>query len=181
MFRASKCGSKLLTFSRSASLGSFGLAWKSEFFFKGTQCSVPYGNIRIRPLTEPDFKGPLIDKQFEYDGVTFILPAPSMGHTSEFFVTRRPRQNTSELQSCPPLATTIPDLSEHEWTVFRAALPTDTGLCETFEAWHLKRDRAAQSGTSLRPFAPVTVSTKNGRIGAQSGRLSDRCLPFVNM
>jgi hypothetical protein len=103
-------------------------------------------------------KGPLIDKQFENDGVTFILPAPSMGKASEFYAAGRPRQNTTGLERCPPVATTFPDLNKQEWTVFRAALPTETGLCETFEAWRLKRNRAVESGTALRPFAPVPVT-----------------------
>jgi hypothetical protein len=66
-------------------------------------------------------KGPLVDKQFEHDGVTFILPAPSMGKTSEFYAAGRPRQNTTGLERCPPVATTFPDLNKQEWTVFRAA------------------------------------------------------------
>jgi hypothetical protein len=103
-------------------------------------------------------KGPLIDKQFEHDGVTFILPAPSMGKASEFYATGRPRQDTTGLERCPPVATTFPDLNKQEWTVFREALPAETGLCETFEAWRLKRDRAVKSGAALCPFAPVSVT-----------------------
>jgi hypothetical protein len=123
-------------------------------------------------------KGPLIDKQFEYDGVTFILPAPSMGQTSEFYAAGRPRQNTTGLESCPPVATTFPDLSKQEWTVFRAALPKETGLCETFEAWWLKRDHAAKSGTALRPFAPVPVTFQAWETGCAERRI-ERSLSSV--
>jgi hypothetical protein len=103
-------------------------------------------------------KGPQIDKQFDYEGMTFILPAPSMGQSSEFYVAGRPRQNTSGLERCPPVATTFPKLSKQEWAAFRTALPNETGLCDTFGAWRLKYDRAAKSNTALRPFAPVPVA-----------------------
>jgi hypothetical protein len=103
-------------------------------------------------------KGPQIDKQFDYEGVTFILPAPSMGQSSEFYVAGRPRQNTSDLERCPPVGITFPDLTEREWTAFRAALPNEIGLCHTFQDWRLKRGRAAGSNTALCPFAPVPVT-----------------------
>jgi len=103
-------------------------------------------------------KGPLIDKQFDYGNVTYILPAPSMGHSSGFYVGGRPRRNTSGVDRCPTVAVTFPALTRQEWCQFRRALPTETGLCETFDAWQAKRVGAAQSGTALRPFAPLAVT-----------------------
>jgi hypothetical protein len=103
-------------------------------------------------------KAPQIDKQFDYEGVTFILPAPSMRKSSDIYVAGRPRKNTSDLERCPPIATTFPDLTEREWIAFRVALPDEPGLCETFHDWRLKRDRAARSNTVLCPFAPVPVT-----------------------
>ncbi len=41
-------------------------------------------------------KGSQIDKQFDYEGVTFVLPTASTGQSSEFYVAVRPRQNTSD-------------------------------------------------------------------------------------
>lgn len=118
-----------------------------------------FATAMVRGTLQGDLnKGPQIDKQFDCEGVTFILPAPSMGQASEFYVAGRPRQNTSGLDRSPPVATTFPALTEREWTAFRAALPNESGLCDTFPSWRLKFDRAATSNTTLRPFAPISVT-----------------------
>ena len=60
----------------------------------------------------------------------------------------RPRQNTSGLERCPPVAITFPDLTEREWTAFRAALPNETGLCDTLGNWRSEFAAQASSATS---------------------------------
>jgi hypothetical protein len=118
-----------------------------------------FATAMVRGTLQGDLnKGPQIDKQFDYEGVTFILPAPSMGQSSEFYAVGRPRQNTSGFECCPPVATTFPALTEREWNAFRAALSTESGLCDTFSSWRLKFERAATSNSTLRPFAPVSVT-----------------------
>jgi hypothetical protein len=120
-----------------------------------------FATAMVRGTIQGDLnKGPQIDKQFDCEGVTFILPAPSMGQASEFYVAGRPRQNTSGLDRCPPVATTFPAFTEREWTAFRTTLPNESGLCDTFPSWRLKFDLAATSNKTLRPFAPISVTVE---------------------
>jgi hypothetical protein len=132
-------------------------------------------------------KGPVVDTQFDRDGVTFVKPAPPIGGQSEFFVQGRPRKNSTGLTRCPPVATTFPDLTREEWTRFRTAFPDeewtrfrtafpDEGLLlESYERWRVKRAEAAASGTPIMPFVSVPVTFR----GWQSWRKAQRMSKYL--
>ena len=73
-------------------------------------------------------KGPVVDIDFDVGGITYVKPAPPIGSPSNFFGARRPRGDSTGLVTCPPVAITFPDLSRHNWALFRAALPHDFDL-----------------------------------------------------
>jgi hypothetical protein len=109
----------------------------------------------------PDgIKGPVVDTQFDIDGVTYVKPAPPIGKESEFFVRGRPRKNSSGFTQIPPVATTFPDLSREEWKLFCAALPYEGLLFASYEQWQAERAAAAASGIPLKPFVPVPITFK---------------------
>lgn len=109
----------------------------------------------------PDrIKGPVVDTQFDIDGVTYVKPAPPIGKESGFFSRGRPRKDSSGLTQCPPVATTFPDLSREEWQLFRAALPHESLLFASYEQWQEERTEAAASSTPLMRFVPVPITFK---------------------
>ena len=103
-------------------------------------------------------KGPVVDTQFELDGVTYVKPAPPIGKESDFFRFGRPRKNSTGLESCPPVAVTFPDLTQREWRLFKTALPDEPDIYPDYGEWRTHRRRAAESGTPLKPFVAVPVT-----------------------
>ncbi len=103
-------------------------------------------------------KGPVVDMQFDIDGVTYVKPAPPMGRKSDFFVNGRPRRDSSGLKHCPPVALTHPGLSLAEWTRLRNVLSGDPGLGETYEDWLRQKAKGVEHGTPMAPFIPVAVT-----------------------
>jgi hypothetical protein len=113
-------------------------------------------------------KGPVADLCFDHDGVTYVRPAPPLGNASSFFVAGRPRRDTTALDSCPPVATTFPDMTESEWLSFRANVPDDPALFTTYERWLAERSQAASVGTELCPFVLIAVTYTGWRNWVQS-------------
>jgi hypothetical protein len=120
----------------------------------------------------PDgIKGPVVDTQFNIDGVTYVKPAPPIGKESGFFSRGRPRRDSSGLAQCPPVGTTFPDLTREEWQLFRAALPYEGELLATYEQWQEERAGAATAGTPLMPFVPISITFKRWQKWRKSRRM----------
>lgn len=103
-------------------------------------------------------KGPVVDTQFDVDGVTYVKPAPRMGEESQFFGKTRPRKDSSELVYCPSVAVTFPDMVHDEWKLFRQVLPNEASLSHTYEEWRASRHVAITSGTVLKPLVPMAIT-----------------------
>lgn len=106
-------------------------------------------------------KGPVVDSQFDVDGITYVKPAPPMGAKSEFYVRGRPRKGGYDGTNLPPVALTFPDMSGSEWRKFHEELPSDPVLCGSFREWRKDRQHGIEAGSPLKPFIPVQV-TRNG-------------------
>ncbi|MBN8596516.1 MAG: hypothetical protein J0L78_02455 [Planctomycetes bacterium] len=102
-------------------------------------------------------KGPVIDTQFDIDGVTYVKPAPPMGKQSEFFAAGRPRKDSTGLKHCPTVARTFPDVTRHEWQRIVAHLPADQRRGNAYEEWMQERAACAAAADAIRPFVPITV------------------------
>lgn len=106
-------------------------------------------------------KGPVVDTQFDVDGITYVKPAPPMGVKSEFYVRGRPRKGGYDGTNLPPVALTFPDMSGSEWRKFNEELSSDPVLCGSYQAWRKHRQRGIEAGSPLKPFIPIPV-TRNG-------------------
>ena len=109
-------------------------------------------------------KGPVIDTQFDVDGVTYVKPAPPMGEKSEFFVKGRPRNDSSGIEHCPAVAITFPDMTFGEWVKFRKALPYESGLFDNYEDWQAFRIEAVAAGMGLKPFVGVSIISREWQV-----------------
>jgi len=104
------------------------------------------------------FKGPVVDTQFELDGITYVKPAPPIGGESDFFKRGRPRRDSTGLTECPQVALAFPGLSLSEWTKFRIAMPEEPELRDDYQAWLQHEHEARAEGAPSRPFVRVPIT-----------------------
>lgn len=105
-------------------------------------------------------KGPLVDIQFEVDGITYVKPAPPMGAESDFYARGRPRKGGFDGKNIPPVAITFPDMTESEWRKFREVLPSDSLLGGSYGEWKKNREDGFEAGVPTKPFVPMQVARK---------------------
>jgi len=77
---------------------------------------------------------PVVDLVFELDGVRYVKLAPSI--RSKFWPGGvAPRDNTSGIEHCPPIAVTFPSMAEGDWKCFKNSMPGEARLKTTYGEW----------------------------------------------
>lgn len=100
---------------------------------------------------------PLLDLEYEIDGFRFVKPAPKM-EPSKFFVNGRPRENSTGLTTCPPVARTFPSVSFQDWSVFKTMLPHSFWKGSYGDWLRFRDEEREKRHTPLMPFVPVQIS-----------------------
>lgn len=114
----------------------------------------------IRGPGPPDTgRMPVLDLVFEIDGVRYVKPAPGMPESSFWPNGRRPRDNTTGITSCPPLALVFPGFSEEDWRLFRERLPDSKVLKTTYQGFQkFTREQERKCNKKLKPFVAIGVT-----------------------
>jgi hypothetical protein len=103
-------------------------------------------------------KLPIVDLTYEYDGVTYVKPAPKMGKPSQFWVSGRPRSNSSGIDICPPVGEVFPTFDLASWREFKQGLRSSRFLKEDYSLW---REFAAEEQRKERateePLVPIRI------------------------
>lgn len=101
---------------------------------------------------------PLLDLEFQMDGYRYVKPAPKMGKPSEFWIHGRPRNNSTGIEHCPPVATVFPNVSRGEWETF----VKETSFSfwgNSYPDWlRFRENESLVAGKPLRPFVPFPVT-----------------------
>lgn len=114
-------------------------------------------------------KGPIVDTEFDVDGVTFVKPAPPMGEKSGYYRNGRPRKNSSGIEQCPPVGLTFPEMTRQGFAEFEKALRGSL-LSHSYEIRQAERNEAVRLGTKLAPFVPVPVECRDWLLWCRSNR-----------
>jgi hypothetical protein len=139
-----------------------------------------WGNLVEKFLTDAMFgqvegwtRRSVVDLIFDLDGVRYIKPAPKFPASKYWPGGRRPRDNSSGIEECPPVGLVFPRFDERTWQRFKKALPTCKTLKESYPKWiAFGRDEEAKSGRETRPFVFVNVDY-GSFVAAQTDRQSD--------
>ncbi len=126
-------------------------AWDS--FANSFMTDVVRGTINLGTI-----KGPVVDAQFDHDGVVYVKPAPPMGIPSEFFQKGRPRSDSTGITKCPPVPITFPEMGSSEWSRFSEAFGGSPPLFDDYRHWQHERATAVATGEALQPCVPVPVT-----------------------
>lgn len=102
---------------------------------------------------------PVLEMDFEVDGVKFVRPAPAMGKASEFWVNGRPRENSTSLTKCPPVGIIFPKLNKENWEKFREKECYDTAFKDTYIEWlDYAAEKRAENNDELKPFIEIEIT-----------------------
>jgi len=101
---------------------------------------------------------PVIDLKFDLDGIRYIKPAPAMPPSGFWPEGVAPRENTSGINNCPPVARTFPALSDSEWNRFKTAMPSSARLKDKYKSWiESYPEETIESHDPLKPLVLVDV------------------------
>jgi hypothetical protein len=102
---------------------------------------------------------PVVDLKYDLDGVTYIKPAPVMGKPSEIWPNGRPRENSTGITICPPVAHTFPKIAQGNWQQFRERFPTADFFKASYTEWlRFQEGQEKELGSPTMPFVPVEVT-----------------------
>ena len=114
--------------------------------------------ILLNKDSPPD-RLPVLEMDFEVDGVKFVKPAPPMGKPSKFWVNGRPRENSTGLTECPPVGIIFPKLNKENWEKFREKECYDAVFKGTYREWlDYVAEKRAENNDELRPFIEIEVT-----------------------
>lgn len=102
---------------------------------------------------------PVLEMDFEVDGVKFVRPAPPMGKPSKFWVKGRPRENSTGLTICPPVGIIFPKLNKENWEKFRDKECYDAAFKDTYREWlDYTSEERSQNNDELKPFIEIEIT-----------------------
>ncbi|MFK7779519.1 MAG: hypothetical protein QM501_15560 [Gimesia sp.] len=104
-------------------------------------------------------KIPVIDLEYELQGIKYLKPAPKMGKSSEYYPNGiRPRFNSTGIEACPPVGVAFPKLSKEEWSAFKKHLPQEGLLQNEYVDWRsFLREEMKKNNEKLKPAIEVNV------------------------
>jgi hypothetical protein len=106
-----------------------------------------------------DDRTPIIDLNFEIDGIEYVKICPPMGKPSKFWPGgKRPREDSTGIESCPPVAICFPKLSKQNWVLFKKNMQNESRLQNDYRSWLIwAKEKKLHSGTDLQPFVEVDI------------------------
>jgi hypothetical protein len=114
-------------------------------------------HIRQGPLEIGNL--PLIDLEFELDGIRFIKPAPQMPPSDFWPGGRPPRSNSRESEPPVPLAKSFPAMDRENWKRFKEVFPQIATLQQSYDDWlRLQGEEEERLHEDRHPFIPISVS-----------------------
>jgi len=106
-----------------------------------------------------NLKTPVLDLVYEADGIKFVKPSPPIGGPSSFFPNGRPRNDSTGLRRCPPVALTFPKLTPEEWRQFKTAIPDERALKQDYAAWQdFSRQEEVKPRDPKQPFVSIAIT-----------------------
>ncbi len=144
-------------------------------------------NYMSRFVMEPERREnarlPVLDIEFEVNGITFVKPTPPFGKKSGFWVAGRPRINTSGIDLCPPVALTFPKLSRRSWNLMKNIISDTWKLKDSYEKWiNFSMNEEKEHTSDLQPFVPIKVDFNTLTTRTSEGCIKNFCdlCNFVN-
>lgn len=111
--------------------------------------------IRIGPPKDKIL--PVVDIAFDVNGITYVKPSPVFPKSKFWPSGQKPRENSSGIDTCPPVGVTHVHFPERIWIELKQLWPREWRLRESYMTWksHIASLRAEDD--DLRPVQAVMI------------------------
>lgn len=107
-------------------------------------------------------KEPLQDISFKVDDVLYVKPPPRMGKSSFWPNGKRPREDSTNLKTCPPVATLIPRLNNQNYEIAKKIIDDNWKLKDNLQTYLIWLEKEIEEcSTIFRPLIGIEISCKN--------------------
>jgi hypothetical protein len=135
--------------------------------------------VLVNRGTSPE-RLPVVEIDFEIDGVKYVKPPPPMG-PSKFWIKGRPRENSTGIEKCPPVARTFPKMNKENWLKFKDIMPAELKLKDTYSDWlRFTNNESEANNNALQPFVTVEVVyedfRRNRKVDKANSTFRELCL-----
>ena len=100
------------------------------------------------------------DFVFEFDGVRYVRPAPIIGTPSDFYINGRPRANSSNIDTCPPVGLILPRLTRPDFDLIASVAGEHSYSLSDRGAWDKHEGGARAAGKPLQPLIEIDVDAE---------------------
>jgi len=101
-------------------------------------------------------KEPIRDLYFELNGIRYVKPPIQWGKPSEFYgETGRPREDTTGMTQCPPIATVLPIFDYESYNYAKKNIIDDTILKDSLNEYIVWAENEQE--ISSNPFLPIVL------------------------
>ncbi len=115
-----------------------------------------YMTKQIVDLNMKRSKEPIQDLFFELDGIRYVKPPIQWGKPSAFYgVEGRPREDTTGMIHCPPVATVLPIFDDEAYNYAKRNIINSTILTSSLREYLIWAEK--ERTNSLNPFLPVVL------------------------
>lgn len=116
-----------------------------------------YMTALMRQIEPAGDKFEIRDVVFDVDGVRYVRPAPIIGDVSSFFVHGRLRQNSSGIDTCPPVALIAPGLTRSNHKLIARAINMPDGPLNSYASWQRYVASAADAAEPIKPLVTMPI------------------------
>lgn len=112
-------------------------------------------------------KEPLQDISFKIDDVLYVKPPPKMGSSSFWPNGKRPREDSTNLDTCPPVATLIPRFNSENYQAAKKLINDSWTLKDNLKEYLIWLEKEIEEQSTLfRPLIGIEVLCKNMNISS---------------
>ncbi|MBL7234178.1 hypothetical protein [Komagataeibacter oboediens] len=119
----------------------------------------------VEKLTQPASKadrtkGPLAEKQFKVGNVSYNRPVPGGQFLEKLLSQSVVSKSYADKETSVYVAKTLPQISRHEWFLFRNHHALSIELLDSFEMWMIRENKARKAAIPTCPLVmmPITSS-----------------------
>jgi len=127
----------------------------------------------IRKGPPKDQMLPVVDIAFDVNGITYVKPSPAFPKSHFWPSGRKPRENSTGIDTCPPVGTTHVHFPEKVWTELKQLWPNERRLKNSYVEWISHVTSLDSEDEELRPYHALMLDESDLR-----SKLEVQDIPF---